>query len=155
MDDIYIDDVAFVIGSVVLAALACFITLYSKTVVPSQIASTFDENLGAVKQNVNDNTDDDKSGGAQLLQTQDPPPPNVYYSAAGSGVAEVSYYFPSKTLFRTFFCCIVAALSLKFLNPIGTSKSVTSPIGVSSSFSYSSCWARHVCTIFSTRPVKQ
>ena len=37
---------------------------------------------------------------------------------------EVSYYFPSKTLFRTFFCCIAAALSLKFLNPYGTSKIV-------------------------------
>ncbi|KAF8534785.1 chloride channel [Trichophaea hybrida] len=37
---------------------------------------------------------------------------------------EVSYYFPAKTLFRTFFCCIVAALSLKFLNPYGTSKIV-------------------------------
>jgi chloride channel 3/4/5 len=35
-----------------------------------------------------------------------------------------SYYFPAKTLFRTFFCCIVAALSLKFLNPYGTSKIV-------------------------------
>ena len=37
---------------------------------------------------------------------------------------EVSYYFPPKTLFRTFFCCIIAALSLKFLNPYGTSKIV-------------------------------
>jgi chloride channel 3/4/5 len=37
---------------------------------------------------------------------------------------EVSYYFPSKTLFRTFFCCIAAALSLKFLDPYGTSKIV-------------------------------
>jgi chloride channel 3/4/5 len=37
---------------------------------------------------------------------------------------EVSYYFPPKTLFRTFFCCIAAALSLKFLNPYGTSKIV-------------------------------
>lgn len=37
---------------------------------------------------------------------------------------EVSYYFPAKTLFRTFFCCIVAALSLKFLNPYGTHKIV-------------------------------
>ena len=37
---------------------------------------------------------------------------------------EVSYYFPPKTLFRTFFCCIVAAISLKFLNPYGTSKIV-------------------------------
>ena len=56
---------------------------------------------------------------------------------------QTSYYFPPKTLFRTFFCCIVsvlcatfllkilsssstqvAALSLKFLNPYGTSKIV-------------------------------
>ncbi|KAK5162478.1 hypothetical protein LTR04_003652, partial [Oleoguttula sp. CCFEE 6159] len=37
---------------------------------------------------------------------------------------EVSYYFPPKTLFRTFFCCIVAALSLKFLDPYGTNKIV-------------------------------
>ncbi|KAF3221970.1 hypothetical protein TWF192_009626 [Orbilia oligospora] len=37
---------------------------------------------------------------------------------------EVSYYFPPKTLFRTFFCCIVAAISLKFLDPYGTSKIV-------------------------------
>jgi chloride channel 3/4/5 len=37
---------------------------------------------------------------------------------------EVSYYFPPKTLFRTFFCCIAATLSLKFLNPYGTNKIV-------------------------------
>jgi len=37
---------------------------------------------------------------------------------------EVSYYFPPKTLFRTFFCCIAAALSLKFLDPYGTNKIV-------------------------------
>jgi chloride channel 3/4/5 len=37
---------------------------------------------------------------------------------------EVSYFFPAKTLFRTFFCCIIAALSLKFLNPYGTHKIV-------------------------------
>jgi chloride channel 3/4/5 len=37
---------------------------------------------------------------------------------------EVSYYFPPKTLFRTFLCCIAAALSLKFLNPYGTGKIV-------------------------------
>ncbi|KAI9841055.1 MAG: hypothetical protein M1837_001026 [Sclerophora amabilis] len=40
------------------------------------------------------------------------------------GLEEVSYYFPPKTLFRTFFCCIAAALSLKFLNPYGTNKVV-------------------------------
>lgn len=40
------------------------------------------------------------------------------------GLEEVSYFFPAKTLFRTFFCCIIAALSLKFLNPYGTQKIV-------------------------------
>ncbi|KAG8624790.1 hypothetical protein KVT40_007857 [Elsinoe batatas] len=52
----------------------------------------------------------------------------VAFGAPISGVLfsleEVSYYFPPKTLFRTFFCCIVAALSLKFLNPYGTAKIV-------------------------------
>lgn len=37
---------------------------------------------------------------------------------------EVSYFFPPKTLFRTFFCCIAAAMCLKFLNPYGTGKIV-------------------------------
>lgn len=37
---------------------------------------------------------------------------------------EVAYFFPAKTLFRTFFCCIVAALTLKFLNPYGNGKIV-------------------------------
>ncbi|KIX03895.1 uncharacterized protein Z518_07448 [Rhinocladiella mackenziei CBS 650.93] len=214
-----IDYLAFIIGSVALACLSCFLTLYSKTVVPSQIASTFDEDLGAIRRDVNEETDEDKPGSVRPL-TSDEIPPNIYYSAAGSGVAEcrvilsgfvlhgylglrvliiktialvlsaasgmslgkegpyvhiatcvgniacrlfskynlndgkrrevlsasaasgvavafgsplggvlfsleeVSYYFPPKTLFRTFFCCIVAALSLKFLNPYGTSKIV-------------------------------
>ena len=52
----------------------------------------------------------------------------VAFGAPISGVLfsleEVSYYFPPKTLFRTFFCCIAAALSLKFLNPYGTGKIV-------------------------------
>ncbi|KAL2064176.1 hypothetical protein VTL71DRAFT_4670 [Oculimacula yallundae] len=37
---------------------------------------------------------------------------------------EVAYFFPAKTLFRTFFCCITATLTLKFLNPYGTNKVV-------------------------------
>ncbi|KAL2140763.1 hypothetical protein VTI28DRAFT_3277 [Corynascus sepedonium] len=40
------------------------------------------------------------------------------------GLEEVAYFFPAKTLFRTFFCCITAALTLKFLNPYGTQKIV-------------------------------
>ncbi|EXJ82696.1 chloride channel, other eukaryote [Capronia epimyces CBS 606.96] len=215
-----IDYVAFIIGSMVLAGLSCFLTLYSKTIVPSNIASTLDEDLGAVRRDVDGGTDEDKAGAARPANGQEGQPPSVYYSAAGSGVAEVrvilsgfvlhgylglrvlvlktvglilsvasgmslgkegpyvhiaacigniacrlfskydlndakrrgvlsasaasgvavafgsplggvlfsleevSYYFPPKTLFRTFFCCIVAALSLKFLNPYGTNKIV-------------------------------
>jgi chloride channel 3/4/5 len=63
----------------------------------------------------------------------------ILSAAAASGVAvafgapiggvlfsleEASYFFPAKTLFRTFFCCITAALTLKFLNPYGTGKIV-------------------------------
>ncbi|RMZ82317.1 hypothetical protein DV738_g1721, partial [Chaetothyriales sp. CBS 135597] len=214
-NSVWIDFLAFNIGVITLALLACYITLFSKTVVPSQIASTLDENLGAVSHPTG--LDDKDRDPASASQT---PPANVYYSAAGSGVAEVkvilsgfvlhgylglrtlclktfglilsvssgmslgkegpyvhiatcvgniacrmfakynlndgkrrevlsasaasgvtvafgsplggvlfsleevSYYFPPKTLFRTFFCCIAAALSLKFLNPYGTSKIV-------------------------------
>ncbi|KAK0291091.1 hypothetical protein LTR35_001812 [Friedmanniomyces endolithicus] len=63
----------------------------------------------------------------------------VLSASAGAGVAvafgapiggtlfsleEASYYHQPKVLFRTFFCCIAAALSLKFLNPYGTNKIV-------------------------------
>ena len=184
--------------------------------VPSHIASTFDENLAAVKQSIGH---DDKDT-VEPLTDPHTLPANLYYSAAGSGVAEVkvilsgfvlhgylgwrtllvktfalilsvssgmslgkegpyvhiatcigniacrlfskfnlndgkrrevlsaaaasgvavafgsplggvlfsleevSYYFPPKTLFRTFVCCIAAALSLKFLDPYGTKKIV-------------------------------
>jgi len=214
-----VEYLAFIIGSMSLAALSCFLTLYSKTVVPSQIAATFDEDLAAIKTSIAHEGDDDK-GAIKPLTDQELLPANIYYSAAGSGVAEVkvilsgfvlhgylglkvlviktvalilsvasgmslgkegpyvhvatcigniacrmfskynlndgkrrevlsasaasgvavafgsplggvlfsleevSYYFPPKTLFRTFFCCIAAALSLKFLNPYGTSKIV-------------------------------
>ena len=212
----WVDYAAFVLGCVFLACLSCFLTLYSKTVVPPHIASTFDENLGAVKQTIEH---DDKDT-VEPLTDQDTLPSNLYYSAAGSGVAEVkvilsgfvlhgylgwrtlivktfalilsvssgmslgkegpyvhiatcigniacrlfskfnlndgkrrevlsasaasglsvafgsplggvlfsleevSYYFPPKTLFRTFVCCIAAALFLKFLDPYGTGKIV-------------------------------
>ncbi|TQS38388.1 hypothetical protein Golomagni_01107 [Golovinomyces magnicellulatus] len=52
----------------------------------------------------------------------------VAFGAPISGVLfsleEVAYFFPAKTLFRTFFCSITAALTLKFLNPYGTNKIV-------------------------------
>jgi H+/Cl- antiporter ClcA len=32
---------------------------------------------------------------------------------------EVSYYFPLKTLWRSFFCALIAAFSLRAMNPFG------------------------------------
>ncbi|CAG8546478.1 15064_t:CDS:10 [Funneliformis mosseae] len=53
---------------------------------------------------------------------------SVAFAAPIGGVLfsleEVSYYFPSKTLSRSFFCAIVAAVSLKLINPFGTGKIV-------------------------------
>lgn len=37
---------------------------------------------------------------------------------------EVSYYFPNKTMLRSFVCALIAALSLKLINPFGTGKTV-------------------------------
>lgn len=52
------------------------------------------------------------------------------------GLEEVAYFFPAKTLFRTFFCCIIAALSLKFLNPYGTHKIVMFQVHYSMDWEY-------------------
>lgn len=52
------------------------------------------------------------------------------------GLEEVAYYFPAKTLFRTFFCCIIAALSLKFLNPYGTHKIVMFEVRYAAEWEY-------------------
>lgn len=37
---------------------------------------------------------------------------------------KVSYYFPSKTLWRSFFCALVAAFILRSINPFGNEHSV-------------------------------
>jgi H+/Cl- antiporter ClcA len=38
---------------------------------------------------------------------------------------EVSYYFPLKTLWRSFFCALVAAFVLRSINPFGNSLIIT------------------------------
>lgn len=206
LDSVTTQFAAFVFGVVVLSMAACFLTLMTKTVVPSAISiATLDENLGADVNHDDGKPDMTQEARLNELQLR---PPMVYYSAAGSGVAEVkvilsgfvlhgylgartliikalglilsvasglslgkegpyvhiatavgniscrifskyskndgkrreilsasaacgvavafgapiggvlfsleevSYYFPSKTLFRTFFCCIVSRSSL-------------------------------------------
>jgi chloride channel 3/4/5 len=37
---------------------------------------------------------------------------------------EVSYYFPLKTLWRSFFCALIAAFILRSINPFGNEHSV-------------------------------
>ncbi|KAJ9086614.1 hypothetical protein DSO57_1002336 [Entomophthora muscae] len=37
---------------------------------------------------------------------------------------EVSYYFPSKTMWRSFLCALIAAMTLKIINPFRTGKIV-------------------------------
>lgn len=32
---------------------------------------------------------------------------------------QVSYYFPLKTLWRSFFCALTAAFTLRYINPFG------------------------------------
>ncbi|KAF9893411.1 hypothetical protein FE257_011843 [Aspergillus nanangensis] len=226
-EDHWVDFAMFVFGVLVLSMIACFLTLFTKTVVPSSVSlTTLDENLAAGSRSgrrsaLVDASSPDSDSNPWALSSPIPTRPDmVYYSAAGSGVAEVkvinsgfvlhgylgfktlviktialifsvssglslgkegpyvhiatcvgniccrmfskynhndgkrrevlsasaasgvavafgapiggvlfsleevSYYFPPKTLFRTFFCCIVAALSLKFLNPYGTGKIV-------------------------------
>ncbi|KAJ3129249.1 hypothetical protein HK100_008746 [Physocladia obscura] len=53
---------------------------------------------------------------------------SVAFAAPIGGVLfsleEVSYYFPMKTLWRTFFCSCMAAVTLKVLNPLGSGKLV-------------------------------
>jgi chloride channel 3/4/5 len=220
--NVWVDYGMFVLWVIILSVISCYLTLFTKTVVPSTVSlTTLDENLGAGTKR---DTEDDSPASLTSPETPYPRlltrPAMTYYSAAGSGVAEVkvinsgfvlhgylgfktlviktvalvfsvssglslgkegpyvhigacvgniacrlfskyndndgkrrevlsasaasgvavafgapiggvlfsleevSYYFPPKTLFRTFFCCIAAALSLKFLNPYGTGKIV-------------------------------
>jgi chloride channel 3/4/5 len=52
----------------------------------------------------------------------------VAFGAPTGGVLfsleEVSYYFPAKVLWRTFFCANIAALGLSILNPLHNGKVV-------------------------------
>ncbi|CAG8463355.1 9168_t:CDS:10 [Acaulospora morrowiae] len=70
---------------------------------------------------------------------------SVAFAAPIGGVLfsleEVSYYFPSKTLVRSFFCAIVAAVTLKLIDPFNTGKIVMFQV------SYVNDW--HVFEIFS------
>jgi chloride channel 3/4/5 len=53
---------------------------------------------------------------------------SVAFGAPVGGVLfsleEVSYYFPYKTMWRSFFCAMVAAIALKVMDPFRNNKLV-------------------------------
>ncbi|CAO1628618.1 unnamed protein product [Parajaminaea phylloscopi] len=55
---------------------------------------------------------------------------------------EVSYYFPAKVMFRSFFCAMIAAAGLRFIDPFGTSKIVLFQV------SYDKDWAFQELPLF-------
>ncbi|CAF3193547.1 unnamed protein product [Rotaria socialis] len=44
------------------------------------------------------------------------------------GLEEISYYFPYKTLWRTFFCCMIGALVVRTINPYGNGHEIQFPV---------------------------
>jgi chloride channel 3/4/5 len=121
---VWVNYMIFVILSVAFAGAACLLTLRTKTVVPSIYRlSTFDENLGAERSQLPDDSHSDEHDEHILSprQTAIPEtPPMVYYSAAGSGVAEVRVilsgfvlhgFLGVKTLFIKTFALIMSVAS--------------------------------------------
>lgn len=49
---------------------------------------------------------------------------------------EVSYYFPPKTMWRSFFCALIAAVTLKIIDPFGTGKLVRFQVNYDSDWHY-------------------
>ena len=47
---------------------------------------------------------------------------------------ETSYYFPPKTMWRSFFCCLIAATTVKYVNPLGTGKLVLFQVNYSTEY---------------------
>ena len=118
-----VDFVAFVFSVVLLATLSSFLTLSTRTIVPSAIhLATLDENLGAQSRKSPSDTDDLTKRGISPSQSlgEDESSTMIYYSAAGSGVAEVRVilsgfvlhgYLGMKTLIVKSFALILSVAS--------------------------------------------
>ena len=92
----WIDLIFYVLFAVVFSLASCFLTLMTKTVIPSSCSlATLDENLGAdKKEHKGDEEEEEEPKNASLSPMQSSenlqrPPTMIYYPAAGSGVAEV------------------------------------------------------------------
>lgn len=125
-DSQWINFAAFVLWAIVLAVASCFLTLFTKTVVPSNVSlATLDEDLGAeYEESSGDDTSYDpkpnNNNNTGLNPSLKLNPPMVYYSAAGSGVAEVKVilsgfvlhgYLGLKTLVIKTFALILSVAS--------------------------------------------
>ncbi|KAF7965832.1 hypothetical protein HWV62_41252 [Athelia sp. TMB] len=61
---------------------------------------------------------------------------------------EVSYFFPPKVMWRSFFCAMIAAITLRFLDPFGTGKLVLFQGVYGAYFSKLNYrWSRHVTLV--------
>jgi chloride channel 3/4/5 len=118
-----VDFVAFVFSVVLLATLSSFLTLSTRTVVPSAIhLTTLDENLGAPSRKSPSDSDNRTKRSISPTESVDEPESTtmIYYSAAGSGVAEVKVilsgfvlhgYLGMKTLLVKTFALILSVAS--------------------------------------------
>lgn len=90
LEEHWIGFAGFIASVVILSALSCWLTLLTKTVIPSLVSlSTLDENLGADdlrSSNIKESNQRNASPDPVAVVER---PPMVYYPAAGSGVAEV------------------------------------------------------------------
>lgn len=118
------DFMAYVIFVMLFAVASCFLTLMTRTEIPSSYSlTTLDENLGADPKPPGD-ADDLSIKGAMSptapLSSATTPSATVYYPAAGSGVAEVKVilsgfvvhgYLGLKTLFVKTLALILSVAS--------------------------------------------
>jgi chloride channel 3/4/5 len=89
LDDVGVEFVVYVAAAIFLSMSSCFLTLATKTVIPSAISlSTLDENLAAENRRDVESRKRSLSPNPRFDSSQ-PLPPTTYYPAAGSGVAEV------------------------------------------------------------------
>lgn len=46
--------------------------------------------------------------------------PDVKFEVRNCSLEEASYYFPLKTMWRSFFCALIAGIILRIMNPFGS-----------------------------------
>lgn len=67
---------------------------------------------------------------------------------------QASYYFPLKTLWRSFFCALIAGLVLKLINPFGTASGSMFAVNVKMTWAYFELVAFVLLGIFGVKIIK-